>query len=150
MLLLIVGPHLMKRLRGCWRATASTSFRPSTGTESFRHNPEIVHQKQVRIQGRPRIYFHPSRGRFHKLFHAPTPIFCALCPTFTPLKSQKLGVGCKRVGVGRKPVYEINPRGMVTSLRDLGGGSCPPAVWSLIIIITTPEMLYYWKKIISE
>ena len=38
------------------------------------------------------------------------PIFCALRQSFIPVKaSQKLGVGCKLFGVGRKQVYDINP-----------------------------------------
>ena len=56
-------------------------------------------------------------GQFHKRFCAPTPNFCALCPTFEKLfTGAKVRRKVQKFGLGRETVYEIDPRSIFFSL----------------------------------
>ena len=51
-----------------------------------------------------------TRGRFHKLFCALTPNFCALRPTFEKLfTGAKAQPKAQKMGAGRETFYEIDP-----------------------------------------
>ena len=63
-----------------------------------------------------KIFNKKVRGRFHKWCCALTPNFCALCPTFEKLfTGAKVRCKAQTIGVGRKTVYEIDPRWCCTA-----------------------------------